>query len=146
MHAKPRRIHVGGSLLLVVVLVAGIGVLAPTVQQLVAQRQRIASLERDIADANAEIARLDEERARWDDPDYIRAQARERLLFVQPGEEIYLSLDDPSAAFAPEARTPSTEVEERARPWAKTLVDSIVIAGTSTDPTAGTTTPDGTAP
>jgi hypothetical protein len=34
----------------------------------------------------AEISRLEDEVARWSDPDYVRAQARDRLGWVLPGE------------------------------------------------------------
>ena len=36
---------------------------------------------------------MTEERKRWSDPAYIRAQARDRLYYVMPGEVSYLVLD-----------------------------------------------------
>lgn len=39
--------------------------------------------------SQARINELNAELARWDDPDYVRAQARERLGWVMPGETGY---------------------------------------------------------
>lgn len=58
------------------------------------QRAEINRL-RDSQGAQAErITELEEERAKWDDPAYVKAQARERLLLVEPGEELIIIVDD----------------------------------------------------
>lgn len=51
------------------------------------------SIKRDIANARQEIVATQEnieslegQLKRWDDPDYVKAQARERLGWVMPGE------------------------------------------------------------
>ncbi|WP_185715003.1 FtsB family cell division protein [Gulosibacter macacae] len=83
----------GGSLLLIGVLIIGVGMLTPTVNQLISQQQRIRDLEADIATASADLDQLTTEKARWDDPAYVRAQARGRLLFVEPGDTSYFVVD-----------------------------------------------------
>jgi len=50
------------------------------------------------------IAALTESLSKWEDDDYVIAQARWRLKFVRPGEIAYIVLDDraPGAAVGPD--------------------------------------------
>jgi hypothetical protein len=54
-----------------------------------AQAHEIASTQAEIAQRQQRIADLQAEMTRWDDPDYVRTQARERLGWVVPGETGY---------------------------------------------------------
>lgn len=58
------------------------------------QQHQIAVADQEIRDRKAQIADLEAELARWDDPSYVRAQARERLGWVMPGETGYRVVDD----------------------------------------------------
>src|SRR3954447_2052490 len=60
----------------------------------VAQRGQISSLESQTRAAHQRIAQLQHEQQRWQDPAYIRQQARQRLHYVMPGETAYIVLDD----------------------------------------------------
>jgi hypothetical protein len=53
------------------------------------QRQDIATTTAQIATSQQNIERLSDEIARWNDPDYVKAQARNRLGWVLPGETGY---------------------------------------------------------
>lgn len=53
------------------------------------QQHDLAVAEQEIRDRSAQIADLEAELARWDDPDFVKAQARERLGWVMPGETGY---------------------------------------------------------
>ncbi|MDO5285589.1 MAG: septum formation initiator family protein [Actinomycetia bacterium] len=55
----------------------------------VQQQQEIAVAKQQIAQRSASVARLSDELKRWDDPDYVKAQARDRLGWVVPGEVGY---------------------------------------------------------
>ena len=83
----------GGTILLLGVVIIAIAMLSPTVNQLIQQRQRIADLEQTISDTQADITALETERARWDDPAFIKQQARGRLLLVEPGDTTYIVVD-----------------------------------------------------
>lgn len=102
---RPHRRPTGGSLLIVAALVIAVAMIAPSVNRLVAQQQRISALEQEIAEATELVEALETERARWDDPSYVRSQARGRLLFVQPGDTTYVVLD------ASGDRTPTLRVD-----------------------------------
>ena len=58
-----------------------------------AQAHEIASTKAEIADRQQRIADLTVELARWDNLDYVRTQARERLGWVVPGETGYRVVD-----------------------------------------------------
>ncbi len=53
------------------------------------QQHQLAVAEQQIRDSSARIADLEAELARWNDPAYVKAQARQRLGWVMPGETGY---------------------------------------------------------
>jgi len=53
------------------------------------QQHDLAVAEQQIRERSAQIADLESELARWNDPDYVKAQARQRLGWVMPGETGY---------------------------------------------------------
>ncbi len=50
------------------------------------QQKEIAVAQQQIVERQAAIDRLNDELKRWDDPDYVKTQARDRLGWVVPGE------------------------------------------------------------
>ncbi len=58
-----------------------------------AQAHEIAATKAEIANRQQRISDLESEVARWDGPDYVRTQARERLGWVVPGETGYKVVD-----------------------------------------------------
>jgi hypothetical protein len=77
------------------------------------------------------VSDLSDDLARWDDPAYVVAQARERLGYVFPGETPYRVVDPEVVATEPNdvsgaIETPVTTV---LAPWYSTLWDSIEQAG-----------------
>ena len=118
-------------LLLVAVglVVAGFAVLAPTIGLLLEQRRDIAAMEAQVAAQQANVETLQADQARWDDPAYIEAQARDRLFFVYPGETSFVVLDDRSALETAAAEVPSASLEEPSSDWASAAATSFLIAG-----------------
>lgn len=53
------------------------------------QRQDLAATREQIIKSQADINNLSDEITRWNDPDYVRTQARVRLGWVLPGERGY---------------------------------------------------------
>lgn len=66
------------------------------------QRHQIARANAAIASSQQHINRLDDEHERWNDPDYVRAQARTRLGWVMPGEVGYQVIDASGNPYAGE--------------------------------------------
>lgn len=118
----------GFTLLIMGILILAVVVLAPSIKTFVEQRAEIAELQRTVDEAKTQSQNLDEQRTRWSDPAFIRAQARERLYFVMPGEVSYLVLDD--IAVAQQAEQPASDsVQQTPTDWAGALLSSIAVAG-----------------
>uniref|UniRef100_UPI0008499431 FtsB family cell division protein n=1 Tax=Actinacidiphila rubida TaxID=310780 RepID=UPI0008499431 len=79
----------GRAALLALVLCSLVVALAYPMRQYVAQRSDIADQRRQAREAEKKVEQLRQEKARWQDPDYVRAQAREHLHYVMPGETGY---------------------------------------------------------
>jgi cell division protein FtsB len=124
----------GFSILVLGIVVLSIVVLAPSLRMLVEQRQQIAELQASLDDQKQTVKDLKEQRARWDDPAYIKAQARDRLFYVMPGEYPYLIIDDVAAADAADPKPASTGIEETKVDWASALMSSYFAAGLSDAP------------
>ncbi|SMH46580.1 Septum formation initiator [Rathayibacter oskolensis] len=130
----------GFTLLVMGIMILAVVVLAPSIKNFVEQRAEISELQRSVDEAKTQSQDLDEERTRWSDPAYIRAQARERLYFVMPGEVSYLVLDD--IAVAQQAEQPASDsVQETASDWAGSLLASLAVAGLG-DPSTDELAPD----
>ena len=61
-------------------------------REYLSQRGRIASAQAKNSQQQARVHALEEQLRQWQDPAYVRAQARERLHFVMPGEYSYVVL------------------------------------------------------
>ncbi|MDU0968858.1 MAG: septum formation initiator family protein [Actinomycetaceae bacterium] len=115
-------------LLIVVVLGKPLFDLANSVHD---NRQATAQL----AAARDERADLNDQLARWSDPAYISAQARDRLGYVKPGETRYEVVDPPAKYRKGQADS----AEKSDRPWFLAIVDSAVAADKSAKDDASVT-------
>ncbi|MDR3070657.1 MAG: septum formation initiator family protein [Propionibacteriaceae bacterium] len=84
----------GRAIALVCVLMLVVLFYAPTLRIYLDEKHQIAVLEQEIRDKNSEISKLEGELARWDDPNYVRTQARSRLGWVLPGETGFRVVDE----------------------------------------------------
>jgi cell division protein FtsB len=109
------------------VIVLAVLVLAPTIRLYTTQQQQISKLEAHNRATRSEVSKLDQEIKNWDDPDYIKAQARDRLLYVMPGETSYLVIDDLPPTPAGEPKKVSTKVQQRDGDWSSTLLRSMLV-------------------
>lgn len=121
-------------MLILVALVVAVATLSPTIQQLIGQRQHIAQLEAEIATTADNIETLEQEQARWDDPAYVKAQARGRLLFIEPGDTTYVVIDDASPRAPYQTLDVSVEVHETKTESGELFLDSLIRASTADAP------------
>lgn len=84
------------SVSIILVIVAGTFLISSDVQAFLNQRRQIAEMELSIEQAKQAVEDMQAERDRWQDPVYIRSQARDRLYYVLPGEVSYLVMDTES--------------------------------------------------
>ncbi len=130
------------SITLAVVVVFAIVSLQQPVTILITQQQAIADMQAQVNKAQQDLKNMQTERKRWEDPVYIRAQARDRLYYVMPGEVSYLVMDangidqsDTSGTVGAQiaARNNnaefSTSVKATKNNWVNNLLETVVRAG-----------------
>jgi cell division protein FtsB len=118
--------------MIMVLVVFGVVVLAPSLKLLIEQHSQIASLQNSVNKQKEKVATLRTQVARWDDPAYIEAQARNRLLFAAPGEYSYLVIPDKSATSTSDGVPISKHIQNTRVDWVKSLTSSLFSAGLST--------------
>lgn len=124
-----RNLQISGFTVTVFLLIVGaLIVLAPSLRILVEQQQEIAALEQRVAEQQAVVDELQTDIDRWQDPAYIEAQARDRLLYVYPGDITYLVVDDGMTIDDTDTAV-STEIQTTRIDWTRALLSSIVTAG-----------------
>jgi cell division protein FtsB len=77
-----------------------------------AQRAEIAQLEEDQRAQRDRIRQLAADVARWNDDEYVKAEALRRLLLVEVGEQVYVVGVDPTATQAEGDPTPPAWYEQ----------------------------------
>lgn len=155
----PARTFSGRFLLLTLVAVLIVFLAAPTTKIWLEQRAEIAALEQSIADMEAEQASLEDRVDQWSDETYVKQQARDRLLYVMPGERSYLVVGAEEMEGAV-VDSSAAQVEAEKPAWVDALWDSVVASAyedaaaapetlgtedtTGTDETTGTDSIDST--
>lgn len=122
----------GFSLLIMALTLLGVLILAPQFQILIEQRQEISDLQAQAKAQQEDLEQLEKDRARWDDPAYVRAQARDRLYYVMPGEISYLVFDDGAQIEAIKREQATATLQNTNTDWVAGLLKSFLIAGLGT--------------
>jgi cell division protein FtsB len=127
------------------IIVFGVFTLAPQLQYWFAQRQQITDAQAQLAAMRDSNNQLKNAKNRWEDPIYVRSQARDRLFYVLPGEISYLVVGADTAnasdasgtlgeKLAQERKTNSISqsIAQTKNNWVSNLVESVVVAGLDT--------------
>jgi len=138
------------------IVVVGILALAPQAQIWFQQRQQIADYQAQVQQAKADLAKMKVTRTRWEDPVYIRSQARDRLYYVLPGEVSYLVMDQGGintsdvsgtmgAKLAAQRNTSeiSSSILRTKKNWVNSIMESFIRAGLEEPKTTSATAPVG---
>ncbi|MDR1187632.1 MAG: septum formation initiator family protein [Bifidobacteriaceae bacterium] len=134
-----RRLRIGFQ----IALLAVIGLLAfvlifPTLKLYMAQQVQTEQLEAKVESAAQINEELEAQLKRWEDPAYVKAQARQRLSYAMPGDRTFRVSDPENAPAVPAARAPEPEppthlaesdAPEQPDPWYAQLWQSVVVAG-----------------
>lgn len=121
--AVPARV-----LILAVVLLGAFVVTFPSLRGYLSQQAQYDAIVKELDQARATSTALEAELAQWQDDDYVRSQARERLSYVMPGETTYVVIG--AEQFEEEAEHSRTKADgARTRPWYETLQKSVQEAG-----------------
>jgi len=102
--------------------------IAPPVKHYFTQRAQINALKAELSADNTALQKAREELLLWQDPEYIKSQARERLHFVLPGERQYIVTDGQTNT----SQNSSTKIASSladGQPWYARLIASISETG-----------------
>jgi cell division protein FtsB len=102
--------------------------IAPPVKHYFTQRAQISALKSQLAADNSALQKAREELMLWQDPEFVKAQARERLHFVLPGERQYIVIKD-STTDTNNGTTKIASALTDGQPWYARLIASISETG-----------------
>ena len=130
------------AIALAVLAVVAIFSIAPELQIWYTQQVQIADLKRENEATRNSLTQMKDDLKRWDDPAYVRAQARNRLFYVMPGEISFLVMDadkvnasDSSGtvgdalARARNSSAVTKKISTTKSNWTTNLVETVVRAG-----------------
>ncbi len=119
----------GFALSLLLLVVAALVVLAPSLKTLVEQRQQIAELQSQLDQAKSAVTELKGQVDRWKDPAYIESQARNRLYYVFPGDVSYLVMCEGATPTPHDGQPISDQIQTTKVDWMRSLLSSVYTAG-----------------
>ena len=102
--------------------------IAPPVKHYFTPRAQISALKAELSADNTALEKAREELLLWQDPEYIKSQARERLHFVLPGERQYIVTDGENN----QQQNGTTKIASSladGQPWYARLIASISETG-----------------
>ena len=102
--------------------------LAPPIKNYFTQRAQISALKSQVATDRTALEQARAELSRWQDPNYVKSQARERLHFVMPGERQYIVTGTDINQAQPQTTQVAKQLPEGA-PWYTKLIVSVTESG-----------------
>lgn len=102
--------------------------LAPPMKHYFTQRAQINSLNAQLVSDNKALENARKELLLWQDPEYVKSQARERLHFVLPGERQYIITEDNTSPETTVTTTVANALVD-GQPWYIRLIASISESG-----------------
>jgi cell division protein FtsB len=129
-HPVPAKAFSGRMLALAVVMIAITIMLAPTVKIFFDKKAEIDALNDDIAASQAQQDGLRQQISRWQDPNYVKQQARDRINMVMPGETGYWVFGSDLPAGTSSSQTGAAAPDPADLPWVDSLWESIRRAAT----------------
>jgi cell division protein FtsB len=102
--------------------------IAPPVKHYFTQRAQISALKAQLSADNSALQKAREELLLWQDPEYIKSQARERLHFVLPGERQYIVTQGDSIGNQQGTTKIASSLAD-GQPWYSRLIASISETG-----------------
>ncbi len=120
----------GRAAVLVLVMAVLVVSYASSLRAYLQQQGELAGLRADIATSRAHITALEREQRRWQDPAYVRAQARQRFGWVLPGEVGFRVLGAHGTAMGADSSLDRAPVASSTGPtWYHTAWASVLAAG-----------------
>jgi cell division protein FtsB len=121
---RPRALTGRATILIVVFVALALAYTYP-LRVYLAQESQIAQLEAHQAAQRELIAQKSQDLQKWQDPEYLRAQAREKLFYVRQGDTTLVVTNDPAGAAAEAGQNAPAAAPDR---WYDTLWSSVRAA------------------
>lgn len=102
--------------------------LAPPIKNYFTQRAQISALKSQVKSDRTALAQAQAELNIWQDPNYVKSQARERLHFVMPGERQYIVTGSAINQAQPQTTQVAKQLPDGA-PWYTRLIASVTESG-----------------
>ncbi len=102
--------------------------IAPPVKHYFTQRAQISALNSQLATNQKALDAARKELLLWQDPEYIKSQARERLHFVLPGERQYIVTENGTTSDNAQTTKIANSLTD-GQPWYARLIASISETG-----------------
>jgi cell division protein FtsB len=103
--------------------------LAPPIKNYFTQRAQISALQSQLSSDYAALEAARKELMLWQDPNYIKSQARERLHFVMPGERQYIVTGGDETEDSTNTGIRVVENLPEGQPWYTRMIASVTEAG-----------------
>ena len=103
--------------------------IAPPVKHYFTQRAQISALKAQLSADNSALQKAREELTLWQDPEYVKSQARERLHFVLPGERQYIVTGGEETEESQNSGISVVENLPEGQPWYTRMISSVTEAG-----------------
>jgi cell division protein FtsB len=128
--ARQRASVTSRAIALAVVLLVLTISYASSLRVYINQRQDLAATRQQIIQSQQDINNLSDEISRWNDPDYVRTQARIRLGWVLPGERGYRVIGPDGKPITGEVEIAGGGVPRPTprKPWYAKLMGSVQAA------------------
>ena len=126
----------GRAAILVLVLAVLTVSYASSLRAYLQQRAHIGELKSQIAEREANINDLEREKKRWDDPAYVKAQARARFGYLMPGEAGFevIGVDGKPLEAQASLNDPSDVIKTVPKAWWTAAWESMELAGNPPPP------------
>jgi cell division protein FtsB len=103
--------------------------LAPPIKNYFTQRAQISALQSQLSSDYAALDAARKELTLWQNPEYVKSQARERLHFVMPGERQYIVTGGDQSQNSGDSSVNVVENLPEGQPWYTRMIASITEAG-----------------
>jgi cell division protein FtsB len=129
---EPRRSRFTGRMMVLVLVLSVLTIsYASSLKAYFQQHSQIVQLRGQIASSESDIQRLETEKARWDDPTYVREQARARFGYLMPGQTSYVVIGEGGKPLAAQSTLsdPRTSSSSTPTAWWTAEWRSVQLAG-----------------
>jgi cell division protein FtsB len=135
--SAPRRPRFTGRAAVLVLVLAVLTVsYASSLRAYLQQRSPSGDLKAQIAEREANIDALEREKRRWDDPAYVKAQARARFGYLMPGESGFEVIGPDGKPLEAQAslNDPDEVIRTVPKAWWSAAWESMELAGNPPPP------------